>query len=220
MLPLWILYEALRFSLAPEERNLAEVWIQNDLARVFGPTGDRALRVFFGLTVLVAAWSIARRQLPWLRVAALIALEGAVYALVLGPLADALTESSARVLSPELMEGHPLVRNLIGSLGAGIFEEVVFRLGLLSVLALGSVAAVGAFGLPYSLGVVLAILLSSVAFSLFHHVGPGAPPVEYRVFLFRTMAGVLLGVMFVLRGFGVCVYAHSAYDLHYYLMTH
>jgi hypothetical protein len=37
------------------------------------------------------------------------------------------------------------------------------------------------------------------------------------VFLFRAVAGVVLGVIFVVRGFAVCVYAHAVYDLHYYL---
>ena len=31
------------------------------------------------------------------------------------------------------------------------------------------------------------------------------------------MAGLLLGALFVLRGFGVCVYTHVMYDVHYYL---
>jgi len=35
--------------------------------------------------------------------------------------------------------------------------------------------------------------------------------------VFRTVAGLVLGTMFVLRGFAVCVYAHAVYDVHYYL---
>jgi len=44
-------------------------------------------------------------------------------------------------------------------------------------------------------------------------------PFEQRVFVFRAMAGLVLGLMFVVRGFGVCVYAHTLYDVHYYLTT-
>ena len=66
-------------------------------------------------------------------------------------------------------------------------------------------------------GVAAAVLLSALVFSLFHHIGPGASPLLRREFVFRAIAGLVLGVMFVLRGFGVCVYTHTLYDIHYYL---
>ena len=37
---------------------------------------------------------------------------------------------------------------------------------------------------------------------------------------FRVAAGLLLGFLFVLRGFGVAVYTHALYDVHYYLTHH
>ena len=74
-----------------------------------------------------------------------------------------------------------------------------------------------AFGLPRVLGTAVAVVISALLFALFHHVGPGAPPIELRVFWFRASAGLLLGGLFVTRGFGVCVCTHTAYDIHYYL---
>ena len=220
VLPLWLCYEGLRLTLAPSDRNGAEFMVSAILAG-FGPTAMVVLRALFAVTVLAAAISIHRRSLPWFRIALVTALEGIVYALVLGPLASALTANSLQMLSvgevPGAAAGREIMRDLVGSLGAGIFEEILFRLVLLSLLALACTRAAVSFGLPRAVGVVVAILISALVFSLFHHVGSGGAPLESSVFLFRAIAGLLLGTVFVVRGFGVCVYAHAFYDVHYYL---
>lgn len=217
VLPLWLAYELLRLTLAPDERNGAEVMV-SDLVRLLGSSAAMVLRLVFAATVLLAARSIHRRQVPWLRVGLVIALEGTVYALILGPLAGVMAASSLTMAASMAADGQ-FVADLVGSLGAGIFEELVFRLGGLSLIALLAIRAMAAFGLPRIVGVVIAVVGSAIIFSLFHHVGPGALPFDSRVFAFRTMAGLLLGTLFVVRGFGVCVYAHAMYDVHYYL-TH
>jgi membrane protease YdiL (CAAX protease family) len=254
VLPLWLCYEALRLALAPHDRNGAEVLI-SEVVRLAGPTALSILRVGLAVGVAASAVVLVRRRVPWLRVTAVTALGGLVYALILGPLAGSLEASSARVLQAPVAQhaaqqaaqhaayqaaqhaaphaapqavaeaaapaaspaGEALVRDLVGSLGAGIFEELVFRLILLSLLALLLMRAAVAFGLPRALGVAAAVLLSALVFSLFHHIGPGASPLLRREFVFRAIAGLVLGVMFVLRGFGVCVYTHTLYDIHYYL---
>jgi hypothetical protein len=67
---------------------------------------------------------------------------------------------------------------------------------------------------------VPAVLLSALLFSGFHHMWPGGEPFHASVFLFRAMAGVLLGGLMLLRGYGVCVYTHAMYDVHYYVNSH
>lgn len=212
VLPLWLGYEGLRWWLSPDERNGAEVLLLDVFGRL-GAGGILALRVLFLLGVLAAALSLLRRQIPWARVAMVSALEGMVYGLLLGPLSGALAASAGRMLAAD----RQLVQNLLGALGAGIFEELVFRLLLMSALFYLWLRATRAFGLPRGLAGVLAVLVSAVLFSGFHHLW-GEPFVP-TVFLFRTMAGVLLGVIFWFRGYGVVVYTHAMYDVYYYL-TH
>lgn len=216
VLPLWLCYEALRRFLTPNERNGAEALI-DEVPRLIGPAPFFWVRVMFGVLVILAAAVLVRRRIPWLRVCLANALEGTVYALILGPVSQALTKSSQQVLQAGDESGRLLVHNLVGSLGAGIFEELVFRLLLMSVLVLALVRAARAFGLPKVSGVVAAVVLSALVFALFHHLGPGAPPISQAQFVFRTIAGVILGALFALRGFGVCVYTHAMYDVHYYL---
>jgi len=217
VLPLWLLYEVLRLLLAPSERNGAEVMVGESL-RLLGPHAVVMMRVIFAGTVLVAAWSLHRRRVPWARVAAVIALEGAVYGLMLGPTASALAASSHRLLARGV-EGR-LASDLVASLGAGLFEELVFRLALVSILSLLVARPCEVARLPRATPAVVAVIGSAVVFSLFHHVGAGAPPIQRDVFLFRVAAGLLLGFLFVVRGFGVAVYTHALYDVHYYLTHH
>ena len=43
------------------------------------------LSVAFGVTVLVSAWSILQRDIPWLRVGMVTVFESLVYGLMIGP---------------------------------------------------------------------------------------------------------------------------------------
>ena len=217
VLPLWLLYEVLRLRLTPEERNGAEIMLVQAVERV-GPNGHLVLSVVLCLCMLLAARSLVRRQVPWLRVAMVSALEGTVYGLLLGPLSAALASSATSVLSAASQDGgtNPrLVQDLVGAMGAGIFEELLFRLGLMSLLVWGWERVRRVFDLPQALGGLLAVAVSAVVFSWFHHVW--GEPFTLPAFLFRTMAGVLLGVLMIFRGYGVCVYTHVLYDVHYYL---
>lgn len=214
VLPLWIVYEVLRFSLAPADRNGAERMLMRGLER-FGERGHLALTLSFGLLLFLAARSLVKRHVPWARVTGVIVLEGTVYALMLGPLASALARSVAGMLAAGPMFDAGLAGNLIGSLGAGIFEELVFRLGLMTALVWVGAKALPAWELPRWAAGVFAVLVSALVFSWFHHLC--GEPWDGRVFLFRTMAGLLLGLLMWGRGYGVCVYTHSIYNLWFYL---
>jgi len=213
VLPLWLLYEFLRLLLTPADRNGAELLLLREIDRV-GVHGLLFLRIAFALLTLFAARSLVRRQVPWLRVAAVLALEGAVYGLMLGPTTTLLTSSAVRILDLGAVPGS-LAANLVGSLGAGIFEELVFRLGLMSALVWIALRAVRAWSLPHWLAGAFAVLVSALVFSWFHHLC--GEPYERTRFLFRTMAGLLLGMLMWARGFGVCVYTHTVYNVYFYL---
>ena len=59
----------------------------------------------------------------------------------------------------------------------------------------------------------LAIGLAAVLFALFHYVGVAGEAFAWTSFGYRSVAGVILGLLFMLRGFGITVYAHTIYDL-------
>jgi hypothetical protein len=98
---------------------------------------------------------------------------------------------------------------MIGFCGAGLYEEVLFRLLLMPAVAwllrrLGTGAAEA---------MVLAVLLTSGLFSLAHYVGPLGDRFELYSFTFRMLAGVFFAVVFLLRGFGIAAGTHACYDM-------
>jgi hypothetical protein len=94
-------------------------------------------------------------------------------------------------------------------LGAGIYEEVLFRLCLLPMCH-------GLFrtsGVRPGLAAFMAAVATSLAFSLAHYVGPAGEPFRLFSFAFRTFAALFFALLFMLRGFGITVGTHAAYDL-------
>jgi hypothetical protein len=98
---------------------------------------------------------------------------------------------------------------VLSFVGAGIYEEVLFRLGLFA----GLCGLLRVAGLPKLVAVVLAAAASALAFAAAHHVGPYGEPVRADYFVFRTAAGLYFTLLFVLRGFGVAVGTHAGYDV-------
>jgi membrane protease YdiL (CAAX protease family) len=106
--------------------------------------------------------------------------------------------------------GFAEVRSVGIAVGAGIFEELVFRgilcLGLHHLLRL-------LLPLPRLLAGAIAVAVSAAAFSAYHHLGPGGEPWIAATFTFRFHAGVLLGVVLLTRGLGIAAFAHGFYDV-------
>jgi hypothetical protein len=98
---------------------------------------------------------------------------------------------------------------VITYVGAGIYEELLFRLALFFVLGI----ILRLFGVPRLFTVLLVGILSALIFAAAHHLGPYGEPGDGYVFLFRTFAGLYFGLLYQLRGFGVAVGAHACYDV-------
>jgi Type II CAAX prenyl endopeptidase Rce1-like len=103
----------------------------------------------------------------------------------------------------------PSLSSLIGYLGAGVYEETLFRLILVSVLF----GALRLLQMPQVLASALAVTGSALLFALAHHAGSPGEAFTWFAFVFRWMAGVFFAWVFVLRGFGIAVGTHTMYDI-------
>jgi len=109
-----------------------------------------------------------------------------------------------------------LLPDLITGIGAGIYEELVFRLILVCLLML---IFQDILRLPWKNAIMFSVVVSAVLFSLHHHI----VVVNGRVvfgdvfsvarFGFRTMAGVYFAGLFAIRGFGITAATHACYDI-------
>jgi membrane protease YdiL (CAAX protease family) len=174
-----------------------------------------AVTVLFAITVGV----LRRKQRfdPGLIVP--VVIESAIYALTMGSLI-VFVMTKLFGISPQLAGGGMIASQGLGtravmSIGAGVYEEAVFRLLLLGgiVVVLEKILGFGRW-----VAIVAAFVLSSLLFSAMHHIPPYGDPLHLGVFTFRFLAGICFALLFWFRGFAVAVYAHAFYDLYVLLV--
>ena len=212
--PLLVAYEVLAFALSHDAltgvRNGADVLLKS----VFVLLGGRYGLIVFGvLLVGTGAVLVARDRrhsgpLRW-RVFVLMGLESLVYALAFGLVVGTLTGIllGRLALGPS---GTGPASQLMISLGAGIYEELLFRVLLVGGLA---GAARRLFGWTPAAAGVLATILGALVFSAFHYIGPYGDRLELASFTFRAIAGILFSALYLLRGFGITAWTHALYDV-------
>jgi membrane protease YdiL (CAAX protease family) len=150
-----------------------------------------------------------------------VLIESSIYALTMGSLI-VFVMTRGLGISPRLAGGaagfvaqQGIGTRIVMSLGAGVYEEAVFRLGIMT----GLVALLaGVLKLRRWLAVLLALLVSAALFSAMHHIPPYGDPLRLGIFMFRMLAGVCFGLLYWHRGFAVAVYTHALYDLYVFLV--
>ncbi len=216
-LPLLLLYELLALALSGGAiagvRNGADVLLKS----LFLTFGGRSGLIAFGLLLLgtgaVLVWRdrYAGGPIRW-RLFGWMALESLGYASVLGMVTATLTAlllGGALPFAAGQFAGLGIPSQVMISLGAGLYEELLFRVGVVGSLAW---AARRALGSPRAAGVV-ATLVGALVFSAFHYIGPYGDQLELGSFAFRTVAGLLFSALYLLRGFGITAWTHALYDL-------
>jgi len=219
-LPLVLAYEGGVLLLGRgSPRNGADVWLRHLLdALGFGQ--------YFLLPLLTVAGLLAWQYLAhdrWrVSVAALpgMAAECVLWAVVLVGIArlqqnfwpfrpEAMQWESLQVSIDAGSGWHTVLARLIGYCGAGLYEEVLFRLLMLPI-AVWSFERLGCSTIAAGLW---AILLSSLLFSAAHYIGPLGDSFAVYSFTFRAVAGLFFAILFLLRGFGITAGTHFFYDL-------
>ena len=215
VLPLLVVYEGGVLWLGPEGvRNGADVWMQQSLA-LFGFGGFLLLPL--STVGILLAWHHTSGQ-PWRvsrRVLFGMVAESAALAACLLVVADL----QARLLSlegvamgcqiSEASTGADYVSSLVRYSGAGIYEELLFRLVLLPV----TITVIGLVITRRNIKIVAALLLTSIVFAAAHYVGPHGETLEFGSFVFRSVAGGFFAILFVYRGFGIAAGTHALYDI-------
>jgi len=214
LLPLLFLYEigviVLAQSGITSARNGADHWIREGLLSV----GFEQVHLLPSLIVLaLGAWHLLgkyQKKVSWDLWSGMLAesVLFAVLLVVIGQTQDLLFQqfSTRELLSIFPDRSSALA---VSYLGAGIYEEVLFRGLLCSLLYLGG----RSLKIPASGSLMLAIVVSSLLFSGAHYVGPAADHYTHFSFVFRVCAGMYFAGLYFCRGLGIAVGAHTAYDL-------
>jgi len=219
-LPLVLAYEGGVLLLGRgSPRNGADVWLRHLLdALGFGQYFLLPLLTVVGLLVWQYLshdrWKVSLAALPGM------AAECTLWAVVLigiGRLQQSLWPFHPGLLEWESLQlhgdagfgWHTLLARLVGFCGAGLYEEVLFRLLMLPI----AVWAFERLGCSTLAAGFWALVLSSLLFSVAHYIGPLGDSFTLYSFTFRTVAGLFFALLFLLRGFGIAAGTHFFYDL-------
>ena len=224
-LPLVLAYEGGVLLLGRgSPRNGADVWLRHLLdALGFGQYFLLPLLTVVGLLVWQFLahdrWRVSLAALPGM------AAECVLWAVVLvgvGRLQQSLWPFRQQFVQWELLPWEFLqlhadagfgwqtvLASLVGFCGAGLYEEVLFRLLMLPI-AVWAFERLGCS--PLAAG-FWALLLSSLLFSGAHYIGPLGDAFTLYSFTFRAVAGLFFSLLFLLRGFGIAAGSHFFYDL-------
>jgi membrane protease YdiL (CAAX protease family) len=221
--PMLVAYEGGLLVLGPQAmRNGADVWLRQFLELIgFGQ--------YFLLPVLTCgallAWHYLRRD-AW-RFESQVLLGMLLECTALGMLLVTLAHVHGALLlaagSSDQASGDAAGvpwGNLVAFFGAGIYEELLFRLFMLPALA----ALLRTGGFEGRTSIVGAVIGTSLLFAAahyqfdlslgdFHLVTQLGETFHWQSFLFRLLAGVIFAVLFLYRGFGIAAGAHAFYDI-------
>jgi len=217
-LPLLVFYQTLAVVLAHGPRpvrNGADVILQSLFVAVAGTWGPP---LFMACLIGAGLWLVTRdlhAHGTRLRAGVFAGMlgESVLLALVFGLVVGGVTSGVLGLLQtlalPPTRDLDAWTRLMV-SLGAGIYEELLFRVVLVGLLAVAGRALLG--WRPVTAGAA-ATLLGAAIFSAFHYIGPYGDRLQLYSFVFRMVGGLFFSALYLLRGFGITAWTHALYDV-------
>ncbi len=240
LLPFIIFYEIGTFRIntdflyGEQIRVVAFVWIQNWLKSLGFEFGQKFAWAAPGLAVVIILLSqqitSGKKWSVWFVDFLPMTVECVLMAVPLGVLSLFLNSISSpnnfefrnsnfeivSYLSSLSVPGQSPWANIVTGIGAGIYEELVFRLILICLLM---ILFQDVFKLAHSNSIILSVFISAALFSAHHHIDfisgrqNAADPFDWTEFTFRTMAGIYFAFLYAIRGFGITAGTHSFYNI-------
>jgi hypothetical protein len=222
-LPLLLVYELLAALLAADPstagvRNGADVLLKS---LFIAAAGRRGPLLFMAVVIGISLWLIRRdlrrnggRLRAWIFGGMVV--ESLVLSLAFGVVVGALTVRILGPLGALAVQAGGEVQTMgwparfMLSIGAGLYEELLFRVVVVSAIANGARLA---FGWGRGGAGVIATILGALIFSAFHYVGPYGDEFALQSFTFRAIAGVMFSALYLTRGFGITAWTHAMYDV-------
>lgn len=216
--PLILAYEAGLAWVLRTERGVLTNKAHETLLTFFESMGVSAAGGLYlgGLVIVVVllVWHLLNRD-PWRidgTTAGLMACESLLLTLPLIALGILVQRNLPAFAGPDGVElaGLDIWSKMAISVGAGLYEELLFRMMLIAVV---HTLLVDVGRLPHRVGAGVAIAISAVLFAIYHPLaGPDGTLLVGRL-VFYLLAGLYFGLIYVVRGFGIVVAVHALYDI-------
>ena len=208
--PLFLIYEIGIFLTSSDDmfvlRNGADALMRQILA-TFGITGLYWVGVIFFIGFIIA-FILQRKYWEETQIHSdyflLMMVESVGWSVVIYFL---MTNVYLLLMNPT---GSMLVQQVTLAVGAGIYEEFLFR-----VLLIAGISVILGFIFQWSDKTRnwAAMVIAAGIFSSFHFIGEYGDFFSFNIFMVRFLAGIALGTLYFLRGFGITAWSHAVYDL-------
>lgn len=208
ILPLLVFYEIGIVIYGTETKNAADVIVK----KPFEIFGDNATLAFNSLIIIISLCSIfyiEKKNRLSCKIFIPMLFESIAYGFSLGYVTLFFVHGYLPFDISNLYVQN-FIKGIIISLGAGIYEEILFRMLLLSILYF---IIVKALRINPIIGSLCSILICAFTFSIMHYIEPSGDSFSISSFSFRLVAGVILSAIFIFRGLGIAVYTHAIYDI-------
>ena len=214
LLPLIALYEYELVRVLRSAEGLVTNGAHLAILRLFDAFGLDAIALSLPGFLLIAVFLVMQvlSRGPWivdLSVVTRMVGESAALAIPLLVFA-ALVERMAPAAQVEDFASLDLGARIAVSIGAGLYEELVFRMAL---IALVIAICTDLLKMQKPVALVSAVAVSSLAFAMYHPLRGADGAVVPGRFLFFLAGGLYFGVLYVVRGFGIAAAAHAFFDI-------
>ena len=212
-LPLFFLYEILILISQPSGDAIVRISVDVWIKSLFSSLGVSAIS--FSLLIIAIVWLFIlykeKERLKTLKFAyfPMLLLEATIYAIVVAFISQSLVSFMLNMAASDPIATLTTTQKLALSLGAGLYEELFFRVILVTVFIL---IFTKVFGKKWA-AVTASVVLSALLFSAVHYIGSMGDAFTLGSFLYRFLFGLILNGIYVWRGFGVAAWTHAIYDI-------
>jgi|3_EtaG_2_1085321.scaffolds.fasta_scaffold01248_13 hypothetical protein len=213
-LPLFLAYELLILISQPDSSQIVRISVDSWFKSVFSLFGVNAVSITLLIVALFGMYILykEREQLRELRFKYFPAMigESTIYAVLVTLVATYFVSMVFAISANVPISTLTGLQKFALSLGAGLYEELFFRVILVSVLIW---VFQKVFNNKNWAAITAAVILSAFLFSMVHYVGSMGDPFTLSSFAYRFVFGLMLNGIYVWRGFGIAAWTHALYDL-------
>jgi len=212
-LPLLLLYELLIWISNPGASGTVRISVDVWFRQIVQLTGLHSTSIILGSVALLGGVLLYMKRADlhhikkgyFLLMLAEAVLYSVIITITIHTFLDAIlmADSSSQIKSLNTLQLYAL------SLGAGLYEELFFRVILVSIL----IFSFKRFTSRHSVSTTLSIVAAALIFSGVHYIGFYGDIFTLHSFLFRFLFGLGLNLIYVKRGFGIAAWTHAVYDL-------
>ena len=213
-LPLFLAYELLILISQPDASQIVRISVDSWFKSIFSLLGVNAVSITLLVVALLGMVILYKerdrlKELKFKFFPVMIA-ESTVYAVIVALVATFFVSMVFAFSANDPISSLSALQKFALSLGAGLYEELFFRVILVSALIF---VFQKVFNNKNWAAITAAVVLSAFLFSLVHYVGSMGDPFTFSSFTYRFLFGLMLNGIYVWRGFGIAAWTHALYDL-------